>query len=226
MQALLEAPDYSRVFALTRRPLGREHPKLANRIVVFERMATQLKGLVANDAFCCIGTTIAEAGSQEVFREADLDAVLLFAEAARAAGATRFAVVSSVGASSSSKKFYLRTKGEMEDAVTAMGFASVDIFQPSLLLGPRKQVRTMELIGGLLSPLINPLTDRFARGLARHPGGDCRAGNGGCGSPRRAWHLSLHPCRDSSDGRIQAEPGGADATHQKDACLILVQRQP
>jgi uncharacterized protein YbjT (DUF2867 family) len=157
VQALLEAPDYSRVFALTRRPLGREHAKLANRIVVFERMATQLKGLVANDAFCCIGTTIAEAGSQEVFREADLDAVLLFAEAARAAGATRFAVVSSVGASASSKKFYLRTKGEMEDAVTTMGFASVDIFQPSLLLGPRKQVRTMELIGGLLSPLINPL---------------------------------------------------------------------
>jgi len=157
VQALLEAPDYSRVFALTRRPLGREHSKLANRIVVFERMATQLKGLVANDAFCCIGTTIAEAGSQEVFREADLDAVLLFAEAARAAGAMRFSVVSSVGASSTSKKFYLRTKGEMEDAVTGMGFASVDIFQPSLLLGPRKQVRPMELIGGLLSPLISPL---------------------------------------------------------------------
>src|SRR5688572_5559225 len=157
IQLLIEAPDYSRIFALTRRPLGREHPKLANRIVVFERMATQLKGLVATDAFCCIGTTIAEAGSQEVFREADLDAVLLFAEAARAAGATRFAVVSSVGANSSSKKFYLRTKGEMEDAVTAMGFAAVDIFQPSLLLGPRKHTRPMELIGGLLSPLINPL---------------------------------------------------------------------
>ncbi len=226
MQALLEAPDYSRVFALTRRPLGREHAKLANRIVVFERMATQLKGLVANDAFCCIGTTIAEAGSQEVFREADLDAVLLFAEAARAAGATRFAVVSSVGASSSSKKFYLRTKGEMEDAVTTLGFASVDIFQPSLLLGPRKQVRTMELIGGLLAPLINPLLTGSREALARHPGGDCRAGNDRCGSPRRAWHLSLHPCRDSSDGRTQAEPGGLRATHQKDACLILVQRQP
>jgi uncharacterized protein YbjT (DUF2867 family) len=157
VQALIEAPDYARIFALTRRPLGREHAKLANRIVVFERMATQLKGLVANDAFCCIGTTIAEAGSQEVFREADLDAVLLFAEAARAAGATRFAVVSSVGASSNSKKFYLRTKGEMEDAVTSIGFAAVDIFQPGLLLGPRKQVRPLELAGALLAPLINPL---------------------------------------------------------------------
>jgi uncharacterized protein YbjT (DUF2867 family) len=157
LQTLIEAPEYSRVFALTRRPLGREHFKLANRIVVFERMAEQLKGLVAQDAFCCIGTTIAEAGSEDAFREADIDAVLLFAQAARAAGVTRFAVVSSVGASTDSKKFYLRTKGEMEDAVIAMGFPSVDIFQPSLLLGPRKQVRPVELLGRVLAPIVNPL---------------------------------------------------------------------
>src|SRR6185503_18309692 len=82
LEALLGAPDYSRVFALTRRPFGREHPKLANRIVAFERMATQLKGLTANDAFCCICTTIRDAGSQEAFRDADVDAVVLFAQAA------------------------------------------------------------------------------------------------------------------------------------------------
>jgi len=154
--SLIEAPDYSRVFALSRRPLGREHPKLANRIVVFERMAEQLKGLTAQDAFCCIGTTIAEAGSEEAFREADLDAVLLFAQTARAAGCTRFVVVSSVGASSDSPKFYLRTKGEMEEAITQLGFPSVDIFQPSLLLGPRKQVRPIEITGKIFAPLINP----------------------------------------------------------------------
>ena len=130
MQALLDAPEYSRVYALTRRPLGREHPKLANRIVVFARMAEQLKGMTAQDAFCCIGTTIAEAGSEDAFRDADVDAVLQFAEAARAAGVTRFAVVSSVGADSNSKKFYLRTKGEMEEAVTRLGFPSLDILQP------------------------------------------------------------------------------------------------
>src|SRR4051812_31028606 len=103
LQALSEAPEYSRVFALTRRPLGREAPKVANRIVVFERMAEQLKGMSAHEAFCCIGTTRGAAGSDEAFREADLDAVLLFAQAARAAGANRFVVVSSVGANSKSK---------------------------------------------------------------------------------------------------------------------------
>jgi uncharacterized protein YbjT (DUF2867 family) len=157
IQTLLEAPDYSRVFALTRRPFGREHPKLANRIVVFSRMAEQLKGLQVNDAFCCLGTTIASAGSQEAFREADVDAVLLFARAARAAGATRFVVVSSVRASPDSKNFYLRTKGEMEEEVAAVGFPSLYILQPSLLLGSRKESRPMEMLASLFAPLYNPL---------------------------------------------------------------------
>jgi uncharacterized protein YbjT (DUF2867 family) len=154
---LLDAPDYARVYALTRRPFGKEHPRLANRVVVFERMAEQLKGLAAHDAFCCLGTTIAEAGSQEAFRQVDVDAVLLFARAARAAQVSRFVVVSSVGADPRSKKFYLRTKGEMEAAVTALGFPSVDILQPSLLLGPRKQLRPLEITGRIFAPLVNPL---------------------------------------------------------------------
>ena len=157
LNTLLDAPDYTRVYALTRRPFGKEHPKLANRVVIFERMADQLKGLVAQDAYCCLGTTIAEAGSQEAFRAVDVDAVLLFARAARAAQATRFVVVSSVGASSQSKKFYLRTKGEMEEAVTGLGFTSVDILQPSLLLGPRKELRFLEIAGQVFAPLVNPL---------------------------------------------------------------------
>lgn len=156
LKTLLDAPDYSRVYALTRRLLGKEHPRLANRVVTFDRMAEQIKGLVAQDAYCCIGTTIAEAGSQEAFRAADVDAVLLFARAARAAQATRFIVVSSVGANSGSTKFYLRTKGEMEEAVTDLGFTSVDILQPSLLLGPRQGLRPVELAGRILSPLVNP----------------------------------------------------------------------
>jgi uncharacterized protein YbjT (DUF2867 family) len=157
IKTLLDAPDYTRVYALTRRPYGKDHPRLANRVVVFERMTEQLKGLSANDAFCCIGTTIAEAGTQEAFREVDLGRVMQFAQAARAAQVTRFVVVSSVGADPRSKKFYLRTKGEMEQAIAAAGFTSVDILQPSLLLGPRKQLRPLEITGRIFAPLINPL---------------------------------------------------------------------
>jgi len=158
LKALVDAPEYQRVYALTRRPMvGGEHPKIANRIVVFARMAEQLKGLAAQDAFCCIGTTIKDAGSEDAFRESDVDAVVQFAQAARNAGATRFVVVSSVGANPKSKKFYLRTKGEMEQEVSAIGFPSLDIMQPSLLLGSRKEARTLETLGQIFAPLINPL---------------------------------------------------------------------
>ncbi len=154
---LLDAPDYSRVFALTRRPLGKEHPKLANRIVTFPRMAEQLKGLTAQDAFCCLGTTIADAGSPEAFRAVDVDAVMQFAHAARAAQVSRFVVVSSARADSGSKNFYLRTKGEMEEAIATVGFASVDIMQPSLLLGARKSGRFLEDLAKLFAPVYGPL---------------------------------------------------------------------
>ena len=156
LKTLLDAPDYTRVYALTRRPFAKEHPRLANRVVIFERMAEQLKGLTAHDAYCCIGTTIAEAGSQERFRAVDVDAVLQFARTARALAVNRFIVVSSARADARSKNFYLRTKGEMEEALVALGFPSLDILQPGLLTGPRKQFRPMELAGRILAPIVNP----------------------------------------------------------------------
>lgn len=91
----------------------------------------------ADDAYCCLGTTIAVAGSQAAFRAVDFDAVLAFARAARASGVRRFAVVSALGASPRSPTFYNRVKGEMEQAVSALGFDSLVIARPSLLVGDR-----------------------------------------------------------------------------------------
>ncbi|HUI62162.1 MAG TPA: NAD-dependent epimerase/dehydratase family protein, partial [Steroidobacteraceae bacterium] len=156
LDALLDAPDIARVFAITRRPLGREHPRLANRIVQFERIESQLKGLTCHAALCCLGTTIRQAGSEQAFRQVDVDSVLAFARTARAAQAQRFVVVSSVGADPQSKNFYLRTKGEMEAALAQIGFPSLDILQPGVLLGWRHEMRPLELVARTLMPLANP----------------------------------------------------------------------
>jgi uncharacterized protein YbjT (DUF2867 family) len=156
LDALLEASDVSRVFAVTRRPLGREHPRLANRIVQFDRIETQLKGLTCHLAFCCLGTTIRQAGSEQAFRQVDVDAVMAFARAAKAAQAQRFVVLSSVGADPKSKNFYLRTKGEMELALATVGFPSLDILQPGLLLGWRREMRPLELAARVVMPIVNP----------------------------------------------------------------------
>ena len=157
LDGLLAAPDISRVIAVTRRPLGREHPRLANRIVQFERLESQLKGSVADVALCCLGTTRRKAGSQPRFRAVDVDAVLTFARAAKAANARRFVVMSSVGADPRARNFYLRTKGDMEEELEGVGFESLDILQPSLLLGTRAEMRPLELLAMFTMPLINPL---------------------------------------------------------------------
>jgi uncharacterized protein YbjT (DUF2867 family) len=160
LEALLGAPEISRVLAVSRRPLGREHPHLANRIVQFERLEAQLKGASCDVALCCLGTTRRRAGSPQAFRAVDVDCVLSFARAAQAAGARRFVVMSSVGANPESRNFYLRTKGEMEQQAAALGFESLDILQPSLLLGWRGETRPLELAATALMPLLNP----FLRG--------------------------------------------------------------
>jgi len=156
LDELLESTDIGRVYAITRRPLGREHPRLANRIVRFEQIESQLKGLTCQAALCSLGTTIRQAGSERAFREVDFDAVLAFARTAKAAQAQRFVVVSSAGADPASKNFYLRTKGEMEEALVGVGFTSLDILQPSLLLGWRGEIRPLELLGSVFMPLVNP----------------------------------------------------------------------
>jgi uncharacterized protein YbjT (DUF2867 family) len=156
LDSLLDAPDFTRVFAISRRPLGREHPRLANRILQFEKLETQLKGGQCHVAFCCLGTTMKQAGSEEAFRQVDYDFVLSFARAAQAAQAQRFVVVSSAGADARSKNFYLRVKGEVEQALEGMSFPSLDILQPGPLLGWRREIRPAELLATALMPLANP----------------------------------------------------------------------
>ncbi len=148
LAVLLAAPEYSRVQAISRRPLPIDHARFANRVLRFDApLESQLKGLSVQDAFCCLGTTLRTAGSQSAFRAVDHDLVLDFARAARAAGAERLVVVSSVGANAASSNFYLRVKGETERDLEALRLRSLDILQPSLLLGARKELRAAELLG-------------------------------------------------------------------------------
>ncbi len=157
LDVLLEAPEYARVLAVSRRPLGREHPRLANRILPFEQLEAQLAGAPCHDAFCCLGTTRRQAGSEAAFRAVDHDQVMRFARAARRAGAERFVLVSAAGADAAAKNFYLRVKGETEADVAALGFPSLDIAQPGLLLGgSRPDTRPLEAAARLLMPLANP----------------------------------------------------------------------
>ncbi|MBL8340261.1 MAG: NAD(P)H-binding protein [Rubrivivax sp.] len=105
----------------------------------------------AEEAYCCLGTTIKAAGSPAAFRAVDFDAVLSFARACRDAGVKRLGVVSALGADAASANFYSRVKGEMEAAVAAVGFASVVVARPSLLVGDRGSLGQPGRVGEALA---------------------------------------------------------------------------
>lgn len=155
LQLLSSDPRYRRVTALVRREVVLPRGVTAQP-VDFEH----LDDLTLSDvdvAFCCLGTTRKDAGSAAAFRRVDLDYVLAFARLARRAGATRFLLVSSIGASASSPFLYPKTKGEGEDAVAALGFRSVVIVRPSFLVGVRGRNRSGEAVALRVSEWIRPL---------------------------------------------------------------------
>jgi uncharacterized protein YbjT (DUF2867 family) len=158
LQGLLGDGSVAAVHALGRRELPVQHPKLAQHRVDF-RALPALPPL--NEAFIALGTTIKVAGSQEAFRAVDYDAVVAVAKAAKAAGATRLGVVSAMGANPRSSVFYSRVKGEMEEALSALGFATLVFARPSLLAGDREALgqplRPGEKIGLNITRWLGPL---------------------------------------------------------------------
>jgi uncharacterized protein YbjT (DUF2867 family) len=157
LRQLAAGNDYAEVRVLGRRQPAQEHPRFRFVATDFSDLDTLGAALSADDVFCCLGTTIRKAGSQPAFERVDYHMVVDLARAARKAGAKRFLVVSSVGASERSPAFYSRVKGRMEQAVAAVGFEAVHIVRPSLLLGDRTERRPGEKLAQLAAPLLSPL---------------------------------------------------------------------
>ena len=112
----------------------------------------------------CLGTTIRQAGSQAAFRAIDHDLVLAAARGAMAGGTAHMIAVSSVGAAAKSGNFYLRTKGETEDDLRALGFDRLDLIRPGLLRGDRPGPQRL---GEGIATIAAPLTDALLHGSFR-----------------------------------------------------------
>jgi uncharacterized protein YbjT (DUF2867 family) len=132
--------------SIGRRLLPVEHPKLTQRLVDFEHLSDEdLPGVT--HVFCCLGTTIRKAGSEAAFRRVDHDYPLALGRRSASLRARRFLLVSSVGADPKAGTFYLRVKGELEQALRALPFEGLYLLQPSILLGPRQEERPGEKVG-------------------------------------------------------------------------------
>ncbi|MCX5866538.1 MAG: oxidoreductase [Proteobacteria bacterium] len=152
LKFLLESDRYEKVITLIRKLLITEHQKLEQHEIVFDRLEQYPELIAANDIFCCLGTTIKQAGSQKAFSQVDFTYPYETAKAARRNGAESLSIITAIGANPNSPFFYNRVKGNVENTVSRLGFPRFYIFRPSLLLGERREPR---------------LGEKFAQGLSR-----------------------------------------------------------
>lgn len=156
LQMLLDNDAWERVTSLGRTQLPLTHARLRQQTVDFDRLEEQREIFGADDVFCCLGTTIKKAGSQQAFRRVDHDYPLAIAKLAKQQGAKQFLVVTALGSDAGSPIFYNRVKGELERELRGLELPSLHVFQPSLLLGDRREHRAGERVGAVFMKLAGP----------------------------------------------------------------------
>ena len=157
IEELLKDDYFSEVKVFVRKTLNIIHPKLKEIIADFNKLEDYKNDINADVVFCCLGTTIKTAGSQEAFKKVDFEYPLQVAEIARQNGTEKYLIITALGASKTSMIFYNRVKGEVEEAIGKLNFDAFHILQPSLIIGERKESRAGEGIAQKLSPLYDTL---------------------------------------------------------------------
>lgn len=156
VRLLCADPGVDRIVVLTRRPfVAPDDPKLQMKVLDFDALDSAADSFAVDQIFCALGTTMKQAGSEPAFRRVDLEYPLAAARLGVEHGARHFLLVSAVGASATSRVFYNRVKGELEDALRTLPYNSITIARPSLLLGDREEHRLGEELGkriGWLTP--------------------------------------------------------------------------
>ncbi|SEL43027.1 Uncharacterized conserved protein YbjT, contains NAD(P)-binding and DUF2867 domains [Parapedobacter koreensis] len=164
LRHLLDNPAYDRIIVISRRDLAIKHPKLIQLIADLQSITKIETQLVADDVFCCLGTTRKKTPDLAAYYQVDHDYPLAAASLTKKNGASSFMLVSAIGADPRSANFYLRMKGETERDISAVGFDYLHIFRPSLLTGQRKERRGLESISEGVFTIINPfLVGRMKR---------------------------------------------------------------
>jgi uncharacterized protein YbjT (DUF2867 family) len=134
---------YDRVIVITRKKIG-VSGRCENLVADFDKLESFLSDKPADDVFCCLGTTIRIAKTKEAFRKVDFEYPLTVAKLAKQRGAKNYFLISALGADKGSSVFYNKVKGEIEAAISELGYGGLHIFRPSLLMGDRKEFRSGE----------------------------------------------------------------------------------
>jgi uncharacterized protein YbjT (DUF2867 family) len=154
---LLENPAYDKVMTVVRKPLPVQHPKLKMLIGGYSSLPDVKPQLRADEIFIALGTTKKKTPDQKEYYQIDHDYPVLAASIAKDNGSRAVLLVSAIDANANSKIFYVRTKGQVEADIIALGFEQTYIFRPSMLVGDRKESRPAERFFIGLFSILNPL---------------------------------------------------------------------
>lgn len=166
LELLADDRAFERIVVVARRRFGEATaPRVEGHLIDFDQLEAHADIFAVDQVICALGTTIKTAGSKERFRAVDFDIPVAAARMALKKGARHFLLVSSIGADANSRFFYLRVKGELEDALRRLGFRSVTIVRPSVLLGDRGEFRFGEEVAKRFGSLI---PGRYRPVQARH----------------------------------------------------------
>jgi uncharacterized protein YbjT (DUF2867 family) len=157
LEELDNTGDFSSISIFVRQSAGISSPVVKEIITDFSNIEAYKAEIKGDDLFICLGTTIKKAGTVENMEKIDRDLSIKIALLARQNGVKRIAVVSSIGANPSSKNYYLRIKGEMEQGILAATFEKTVIVRPSMLMGERKERRPGEIAGKVVMKVIQPV---------------------------------------------------------------------
>ena len=162
LRLLLADNGFARIVVVTRRRLSPDvrSPKLETHVVDFDHLNEYDELFTVDAIICTLGTTIRQAGSRTRFRTVDYEYPLSFARLGRRHGCQHFLVVSALGANTRSRYFYNRVKGNLEESLRGLGYPRLTIVRPSLLLGPRAELRLGEEVAKRVSRWLGPLVPR------------------------------------------------------------------
>lgn len=154
LRQLVADRSVTRIVVIGRRPIASADPRVSSTTVDFDRLDANPALFAVDQIISALGTTIKQAGSEQAFRRVDFDYPLAMARLGLRQGARHFLVVSSLGANPESRLFYNRVKGELEEQLRSLGYRSVTIVRPSLLLGKRDEFRLLERVGMVIGEIV------------------------------------------------------------------------
>ncbi|MCZ8355753.1 MAG: oxidoreductase [Cyclobacteriaceae bacterium] len=164
LDLLLQSDEYNKVIVISRQALSL--PTKAELVITdYKTLQNDVDKLIADDVFCCLGTTIRKAKTKEAFKEVDFDYPLSIAKITLEKGAKHFLLVSALGANANSSLFYNKVKGEIEQAISTLGFESFSVLRPSLLLGERSEQRAGEDAAKLFYKIFGLLIPKKYKGI-------------------------------------------------------------